>query len=129
MRIFWENREIGSCILTDSGLYKCISCICPMVSREICRLYAVSQSEKLRLGVLQPDGGMLHLDTKIPAKKLPRDFILTLETAEEGFYPVCADAPFSNLSQIMDGRWEKRRGIPGIVIRDGSCRRDHSPWQ
>lgn len=117
MQIDWKGKQIGSVDAVSSGLYVWIRCVCPAVSRKICRLYIVDQGKKTLLGVMQPEGGSLRLEKRIPAREYPPgNCFFSLEEPESGFFPVTEEKPFACPEQLPYGRWEVREGIYGIWI-------------
>ena len=117
MDVWWKQQVIGNCTVKRQGLYTVISCRCPPVSREICRLYAISQMQRVSLGVLVPEGGWLSLYRKVSLGHLPQGpYMLCIEDGRESFHPVWDGGTFPCVEKLSLGRWEKRGDFYGICI-------------
>lgn len=78
-----EDRVVGSCALTDQGLYWQIDCICDVVSDRVERLYCGT----VKLGVLLLEGEKFVLRRRVSKASVPqlppKSGVLTLAPVEE----------------------------------------------
>lgn len=120
-KVYFEDKEAGSCELRHEGLYIRIICRCDITVEGICRLMLKCGERGVDLGVLAPVSGGFGLDRKLPAKSLPqgepRFYIKIPGKRQLGlFIPVSDGDRFPDLSRLLDARFGCEQGHPGVYL-------------
>ena len=141
--LYFSGRSVGELTVTREGLYDCFRVECHPPEAALYRAFAVGESGRLRLGVLEPEGDVFGIRRRFPIResaglgKLLHGELLPCGR-EETSVPESPDLP--PLSEPpMQGDWkaapppermfrspflrEQLRDIPGILARqEGGCR-------
>ena len=66
----FQGKPCGQAAFCREGLYLQVTCDCENVTDQVVRAYLEGPEDRLALGVLVPENGMLHLCRRIPASHL-----------------------------------------------------------
>lgn len=129
--VMLKGKPVGTVRLVRQGLYFSVQCRCCAENKDIYRLFADCDKDRVRLGVLVPQGNGLVLETKIPVKKLNTehvDFFIESSAVRQQtearmddhckYISVYPDEPFAYLARIKNSYMATRNGKPGIMIKD-----------
>ena len=115
--VYLGDKPAGKLQITREGLYYRLLCRCQVPDEMVYRLFAVSDKERVNLGVVIPDGDGFTLERRIPAKQLQSGsrFVLSArsDTEEGRFVPVYPEEPFTYISQLETAFLEVRAGQVG----------------
>lgn len=101
--IYHNKSTVGSLEIFEHGLYYCYKGSIQLEGDGIYRIYAVTQSNHVNLGVCTPENGMWHIQGKLSKQKLSLDNIrLTVNSKnfDETFIPLKSNEPFDYLEQL-----------------------------
>ena len=110
--VTFAGRTVGQVEVKQEGLYCRLLCRCRVSDGQIHRLYADGE----KLGVLIPDRGELVLETKVPAKRLKKGCVFSLEEKRGTFIPIRPGAPFDHLGKLRLAKLSFREGKPGVYL-------------
>ena len=134
-QILAEGKPIGSATVTRHGLYYQIHCICHLMERNPCRIYAACDDREIDLGICVPMDGGFGIRTRVPVKRLGEGEIRFWAAAhnekpQEQFVPVETGRPFIFLSQLKNARLAVRNRKTGILLSDtqSSISRPTGQW-
>ena len=121
--VYFENEVVGTCSLERKGLYYHIVCRCANVATGICRLTVQCEDQRLDLGVMIPEKGLLCINRSIPAKNFPKGqpmFYIWSEKWRDthNFIPVREGEVFFYLSQLEKVRFANRGGQVGVILTE-----------
>ena len=118
-QVYYGREPVGKVELTKQGLYLRIVCRCCLPGQQIYRLYAVSDADRVNLGVLLPreDGG--YLEKKIPSKNLLQRnlrFVISAGARQGQFVPLSPEEPFYYIDRLKNAFLDSENGRLGIRI-------------
>ena len=116
--VYLGDKPAGKLQIRREGLYYRLLCRCQVPDEMVYRLFAVSDGERVNLGVVIPEGDGFTLERRIPAKQLHSGsrFVLSARSGrEEGrFVPVYPEEPFTYISQLETAFLEVRGSQIGV---------------
>ncbi len=113
------DKVVGTMDVSQEGLYYRFRGKCNLKTDCIYRV-TIASGEKL--GVLIPCNGVFVIDTKRPAKLfadvVPIFRIVTDNENEGNWIPINENTPFPKLTELENGVFQSKDGVPGILFTD-----------
>jgi len=114
--IMSAGNRVGKATVVPLGLYYDIQCKCKDL-KGIIRIIAICGEKQENIGICVPINGELGIQTRIPQKRLKaiNGFEAVREAPEEWF-ALTEGKMFTNLCDVIDGKFTYRNGKPGVSI-------------
>ena len=121
MNVSLDQRVVGTVEMQKKGLYYQLCCRCKLPAGKIYRLKAVCEHNTVDLGICVPFEDDFGVDKSVPVKCFDTKIVSFYLFANSGetndiFIPLETEKPFSNLQNIMDAKFERRDGVPGLLL-------------
>lgn len=117
--IYFEDKEIGTVNLQQSGLYYMVVCQCKLTGNKIFKLYAQCGDRVIKVGTPAPDGDGFSLHANLYLGNISieqvRFFVLPADKiASRQCLTVTEYAPFPYIDSLECAVFSQDNGKPGI---------------
>ena len=118
--IHFEGNVVGNATIEIHGLFAEFHCVCRFPVEDVYRITVKYDDAQLDLGVCVPRGDCFTVKKQIPVKQLgtgiPSFIAVNSYRSGERFIPLCEDAPFLNLPQLLQCRFAVKGNVAGIIL-------------
>lgn len=114
-----NGEVVGEATIEKEGLYYHISCVCNLPTDKIYRVFAITPSEEVNLGVCRPENTQMCLETKVSARRIgdtaPEFYIIPKCENTYEFYEVVSEQPFADIMILRECRFAVKGGKLGVI--------------
>lgn len=115
-----DGQKVGSATVRRLGLYYEVTCRCNLKGGQMLHLVIRGTNFSEDLGLLVPQGGMLELKKRVPAKRMvenaPEFFLRRRNTQPDEFIPITPEGEFPFLRRLNDCVFAVRDGRKGVIL-------------
>lgn len=111
------EKEVGTAVVLEEGLYYHIRCVCSFPQEGIYKLIVKCGSRQVGLGTCLFEQGKFTLEKRVSIRSLGRgELQIQVEQDKSSFYPIRKDTEFPYIAELSQKNLHFMNGEIGITL-------------